>query len=275
MVWLMSKHSMRCADSGRPSASRSAATRASCVACAARALRERELGVLPRHLEPDARARPAARDTVTALAMLESSRARRVLDRVDDHARRHRLLDVVLREEGLDDLGARRCRAAFCGKKLRSPRCRPPRIMTRFTQAMPPSRSRRRRRRRRTRAVRFDVLAAPGRATARGSGRGSAPPPRSRCSSEAASMRSVERRDHVVLAALAGTARRVRHVLRRSRSRRDQPDARRRAAPDLVQQAGARAVAGTPSPRRCAGGRSSAAAGCSRAPPRRCGNGPK
>ena len=50
----MSKHSMRCAPSGRPSASRSATSRASCVAAVAHALRDREQRVLARHVEPHA-----------------------------------------------------------------------------------------------------------------------------------------------------------------------------------------------------------------------------
>ena len=49
-----SKHSMRCADGGRPSASCSAASRSSCVAFCASLWPDRELGVLQRHRQPDA-----------------------------------------------------------------------------------------------------------------------------------------------------------------------------------------------------------------------------
>ena len=102
-----SKHSMRCTVEGSPSASCSAASRSSCVAFCASFWRIANVAFSQRHREPHAPLAAGIADDVHLPAGLRGQHFRErgmVLDVGHDDRRRHRPLEVVLREERRHDL---------------------------------------------------------------------------------------------------------------------------------------------------------------------------
>ena len=92
--------------------------------------------------EPDAPLAAGIGDDFDALPRLcgQHFGERRVVERVrHDDRRRHRPLDVVLLEERRHDVGQLRRASACCGKNVRSPTWRPPRIITTLTATSPRS----------------------------------------------------------------------------------------------------------------------------------------
>ena len=124
-----------------PAPACSAASRSSCVAFCASLWRDRERRVLQRHRQPHAAlAARVARRSRTCCARLRGQHFGErvvVLGVGHDDRRRHRPLEVVLREERRHDLVDASTPSACCGKNVRSPTCRPPRIITTLTRDQP------------------------------------------------------------------------------------------------------------------------------------------
>ena len=239
-------------------------------------LADRERRVLRRHRHPHAalaagigrRSRPCV---PTAPSELRRAHPRpRRLRRDDASAAR-----VARRSAAPETPARRRLRstASACrGKNVRSPTCRPPRIITTFTANRSCSRARRRRRRCR-RPSRFRRTAATATAAAARSCRACAPRARTASAAAAASICRLSCASTSSVLPCRNSERRS----ARPRDSRPRRSTRRKAPCSAGSGAACTAASGwrTPCSRRCEAGTPSAGAPCLRAPRRRSGNGPK